>query len=278
MSSEHPILIFDVEATGRNKERDQIIELAMQFATNLKDGPQLEYALRLKPQVPIEPGATAVHGITMEQLEGCGSFADHADEITEDFSAAEVIIGYNVDFDIAMLTAEFERISKPPPDFTSKIILDPYRLWQRQEPRGLQQAHQRFAGGAFEGAHGALADVGATWRVLAGMLKAFGLEDKGSRELALFCNPDRANWVGNSGHIVWKDGTAVLTFGKNNGRKVIDVVTGDPGYVKWMCADGRKGMFPRHVVKLCKQALEMRGKPAEFQAWLVETYGAPPPA
>ena len=58
----------------------------------------------------------------------------------------------------------------------SKRVIDPYRLWQKMEPRGLLHAHRRFAGGGFDGAHRAGSDVAATAAVLAGMIAAFGLE------------------------------------------------------------------------------------------------------
>jgi uncharacterized protein (DUF3820 family) len=96
---------------------------------------------------------------------------------------------------------------------------------------------------------------------------------KAPRDLAIFCEPDRASWIGNSNHIQWRDGHAVLTFGKHSGKRLIEI---DPSYVKWMSADGRAGSFPRHVVRLCKQALELGKRPDEFYAWVAQTFGAPP--
>ena len=87
--------------------------------------------------------------------------------------SAEVIVGYNLSFDIDMLQAEYARIGKPLLDFsTARRSSIAFRLWQQCEPRSLQHAHQRFVGDEFAAAHTASADVAATGRVLAGMLRA----------------------------------------------------------------------------------------------------------
>ncbi len=83
------------------------------------------------------------------------------------FTRAHVLIGYNVGFDLDMLQAEFQRAGLDLLDVSSKLVIDPYWLWRKMEPRGLQQAHQRFVGAAFEGAHRAQADAQRTRRRLA---------------------------------------------------------------------------------------------------------------
>ncbi len=274
--SDTPILIFDVETTGRDKDRDQIIELAVQYARTLEEGPTLQHVWRFKPSIPITIEAQQIHGISMEDLADEPSFADCADDIKADFEAVEVLIGYNLDFDKAMLNAEYARLKKDPPDLDSKLVIDPYRLWRRMESRGLQAAHQRFVGGPFEGAHSALADVGATFRVLSGMLKTFQLEGATPHDLALACDPDRHYWVGYSQHILWREGEAIFSFGKYNGRQVFDSKISD--YLRWVC--GRD--FPAHVKQICRTAAEYiapgsgKGK-GDFYAWLIETFNCPPP-
>ena len=161
------IVIFDVETTGIDPARDQVIELCVQFGL---EGEARTW--RIKPSVPISPGAQAVHGIAMADLADCPAFGDVATEIIEVFRTAEVLVGYNLAFDIDMLQAELVRIGRPMLDLTDKKIVDPFRLWQQCEPRSLQHAHLRFVGNEFEAAHSATADVAATGRVLQGMLRA----------------------------------------------------------------------------------------------------------
>src|SRR5215207_3055129 len=99
------VLVSDVETTGTDRRRDQVIELCVQDGL---DGAASSRIWRFKPSVPINPGAQAVHGISMEDLAGCPSFGACAEEIVEVFTAAEVVIGYNLAFDIDMLQSEYE--------------------------------------------------------------------------------------------------------------------------------------------------------------------------
>ena len=173
----HPgarIVIFDCETTGTDRQTDQVIELCVQ--RGLSDGAPSQ-TWRIKPTAPIHPGALAVHGITAADLADCPSFAEIADEIAAVFAEIDVIVGYNIAFDIDMLQAEYSRLNRTWLDFQGKLIVDAFRLWQHCEPRSLQHAHQRFVGDEFAAAHSARADVAATGRVLAGMIKHFGLDE-----------------------------------------------------------------------------------------------------
>jgi DNA polymerase-3 subunit epsilon len=183
------VIIFDCETTGTDRVHDQIIELCIQRGLT-DDVPAADRRTwRIKPAVAIHPGAQAVHGIKEEDLADCPAFADVADEIAEAFATADVVVGYNIVFDIEMLQAEYARMGRPPLDFTSKKIIDAFRLWQQCEPRSLQHAHQRFVGNAFEAAHTASADVAATGRVLVGMLRTFALDGQDWDEIATKAAP-----------------------------------------------------------------------------------------
>ena len=183
------VIIFDCETTGTDRTSDQIIELCIQRGLT-DDCPTTERRTwRIKPDAPIHPGAHAVHGIKAEDLADCPSFAAVADEIAAAFAIADVVVGYNVAFDIDMLQAEYARIGRAAPDFSSKKIVDAFRLWQQFEPRSLQHAHQRFVGNAFEAAHTASADVAATGRVLVGMLRTFALDAEDWEQIATKAQP-----------------------------------------------------------------------------------------
>lgn len=270
------IVVFDSETTGTDRTRDQVIELCVQYGIE-DSAPSRVW--RIKPSVPIHPGAQAVHGISMDQLEGCPSFADVADEIAAVFAEAEIVVGYNLTFDIDMIQAEYVRIGRPMLDFASKKIIDAFRLWQQFEPRSLQHAHQRFVGKEFEAAHTASADVAATGRVLAGMLRHFKLEGDGPcidwDQVATKADPlsaQRASWVGPSRHLRWDNEVIVLGFGKHAGAAVHELAAGpDRSFLRWVVDKD----FPIHVTEVCKAALELPGE--QFLAWARERYGQPAP-
>ena len=67
----------------------------------------------MHPERDIDPGATAVHGITLEELENEPKFADIAEEFLAYVAGAELII-HNAPFDVGFLNAELARIKKAP--------------------------------------------------------------------------------------------------------------------------------------------------------------------
>jgi DNA polymerase III subunit epsilon len=263
------IIIFDCETTGIDFTRDQVIELCVQHGL---DDRATSRTWRMKPNVAIHPAAQAVHGITMEDLAECPPFAAFADEIAEVFRTADVIVGYNLSFDVDMIQAEYGRIGRPPLDLSNKKIVDAFRLWQQCEPRSLQHAHRRFVGDEFASAHSASADVAATGRVLVGMLQHFKLADQDWGQIAHVCDPGRASWVGPSRHLRWENEVIVLGFGKHMGAPVHELAAGpDRSFLRWVIEKD----FPPHVTEICKVALERSGD--ELIAWVRERYGQPAP-
>ena len=258
-AADQRILVFDCETTGIDFSKDQVIELCVQHG--LHDGAPSR-TWRIKPTVPIAPAAQAVHGITMDMLADCPGFDAYADEIADVFAVAEVIVGYNLSFDIDMLQAEYARLQRPALALHGKTIVDAFRLWQQCEPRSLQHAHRRFVGDEFAAAHSASADVAATARVLSGMLQHFELEDRDWSQIASVCDPGRATWVGPSRHLRWDGELIVLGFGKHMGIGLAELAAGpDRGFLRWVIDRD----FPSHVIEICRAALEMPAH--ELHAW-----------
>lgn len=262
------IIVFDVETTGTDKRHDQVIELCVQLGLS-RGAPTRVW--RIRPDVPISPGAQAVHGISMEDLEDCPKFADVADEICDVIAQAEVLVGYNLAFDIDMIQAELARIGAPPVNLSEKKIVDAFRLWQQCEPRSLQDAHKRFVGAEFACAHSAAADVSATGRVLLAMVEAFGLEGKAWTDIAKVCEPERRTWIGPTRHIRrGEDGLPILGFGRHAGTPLLALAQGESkGYLRWII--GRD--FPPHVRDICQKIFELPAP--EFLSWLDATYSPP---
>lgn len=267
--SDSHIVVFDTETTGlKPVDQHRIIELTCQ--QGLQDGDPIR-TWRIKPGVPISPGAQAVHGISAEDLADCPSFADIADEVWEWLEPATILVGYNVGFDISFLESEFERAGRRVDLASGRTIVDPFKLWQAMEPRSLIAAHGRFAGdaGNFDRPHSAEEDVRATARVLNGMVKAFELENESWSAVAQKCFPP--HWIGPSRHIQWNGSVAIIGFGKHEGEPVFDLAKRNPGYISWM----RDGDFPRHVRSVAHGALTTENEDA-FHARLREFY--PPPS
>jgi DNA polymerase-3 subunit epsilon len=102
----------------------------------------------------------------------------------------------------------------------------------------------------YEGAHGAIADINATAEVLLAQLERFSLQDKAWTDL----DPDRAKWVGPSGHLVWRDSGKdgiVVTFGKYKGKDIAEM---DDWYTNMITEKD----FPTHVQDVCRQLKVIR--------------------
>ena len=259
------IIVLDVETTGTERATDQIIELCLRFGL----GPEADSRTwRIRPEVPIHPEAAGAHGITMEALASCPLFPVVVSEFLPLITAADVIVGYNVSFDLDMIQAELARAEIPPISFDGKQIVDVLRLWHHVEPRTLGAAHAKFCGEALVDAHQAAADVAATARVLSSMLEAFGLVDKAWSEIATISAPfaKRAAWLGPSPHVQWDEsGAVVFGFGKYKGQQVGHA---DGGFLRWVLGKD----FPPHVKKICRVAHERRHK---FAEWIATYYPRP---
>lgn len=256
------LIIFDVETTGTSTT-DQIIELGLKAGLS---GPS--HVWRIKPNIPIGKKAQEIHGISMEDLAESPSFRElWTTEIGEYFAGADVFGGYNVKFDIEMIQAELKRSGLPEIDLSNKIVVDAMKIWRQCEPRTLVDAHKRFAGYEFEGAHSAKDDVDATARVFEGMLEQFNLIEKTWSEIEILCDPDKKKWVGPSNHFQWSDDGEFIfiSFGKH---KDMNVCTAPLSYFNWV----RGQDFPKHVREIAYARCSM-GEP-QFYEWVEGKFGA----
>ncbi len=256
-------LFLDVETTGTQRDKDQVVQLAMILE---KGEGRLSYKWLMKPTIEISPGALAVHKITAAMLENEKPFSHFAEFIYQQVLAADVIVGYNVDFDIAIVAAELKRCGLADP-FVGKTKIDPYKLWLARRPRKLEDAYREFVGSEMTDQHDALSDVTATEAVLYEMIREFGLEDLSTDELCDACFPDMKHWCGPSEHFVWEPWGLSFGFGKSNGRPLLGYH--DIRYMNWMLG----GTFPQHVKDIVSARLHWKGDRDGFHAAMEEVYG-----
>lgn len=259
------IVVLDVETTGKEVTRDQVVEVSLLLG--LGDDAECR-GWRIKPSVAIHPEAQKVHGISAADLEGCPAFGYVAPELVALVGAADVIVGYNVAFDLDVIQAELERAGFGRLDLSTKQVVDVLRLWHHVEPRTLIAAHEKFVGAPLENAHAASVDVAATGRVLTAMLDRFGLAGRGWPELAAIANPfaGRLNWIGPTNHLQWDGQHAVFGFGKHKG---VRVVLAGGSFLQWVLGKD----FPPHVQEVCREAF--RRQPDDLDAWIAERYPRP---
>ncbi len=106
------VVVFDVEATGIDTTRDEIIQIAgVRLAA---DGSIKEQFMRyIRPERPVGT-SVRVHGLTDDFLRENG---EPAAEVLRDFAAfaaGSVIVGHNVTYDLHILASHLARLELPP--------------------------------------------------------------------------------------------------------------------------------------------------------------------
>lgn len=244
LTLKRPLLFFDIEATGLDTSRDRIVELS--YIKVNPDGSEEAKTLRFNPTIPISAEATAVNGITNEDVAHCPTFADKAAELAQTFSGCD-IAGYNSNhFDVPMLVEEFIRTGVDF-DATSCNLVDVQGIYHKMEKRTLAAAYRFYCHKDLENAHTAMADTRATLEVLRAQLEHYGDQIPHTVEgLAEFSRFNKN--IDLAGRIILDDkDIPVFNFGKHRGRSVEWVVKNEPGFISWML----QADFPQNT----KQAL-----------------------
>ncbi len=245
---ERPLVVFDIESTGIVPTRDRIVELAVQKI--YPDGQMQNTVLRLNPEMPVPPGATAIHGITDADVADCPTFGIIAEKLFRYLEDCD-LAGYNITgFDIPMLESEFRRAG-----FEFKVenrkVVDAYHIFCKLYPRTLTAAYKFFCGKELEGAHGAAADTAATLEVLLGQLERHPELPREIGALAAFADLTGPDTVDRTRRFKWSDNEVVVNFGKNAGRTLRELAANDPGFLRWIT----RSDFTDEVKEIANNAL-----------------------
>ena len=122
--SDTAAVYFDLETTGLDTRRDEIVEI---FCVRIEGKLISTAKWRIKPKMAIPTQVIKIHGITDRHVKDCPSFEIVADEIGR-FMRGSVLIGYNIErFDLPMLINHFKRAQIMFPECIPGFI-DTYQL------------------------------------------------------------------------------------------------------------------------------------------------------
>jgi DNA polymerase III subunit epsilon len=165
--------VFDVESTGLDPEVDRIVQIAVVQV----DGGEMRnrWSALVDPTCPIPARASAIHGITDDQIRGAPPFCAIAREIAV-LCADRILLGYNaVAFDAALVRAEMRRCAYP---VSRRVPIDPL-IWVReidrwQSGRGRHRLETTCArwGVPIARAHDAESDACAAWSLFRKLVEA----------------------------------------------------------------------------------------------------------
>jgi len=256
---ERPVVFFDTETTGINPRMDRILEIACVKVH--PDGARDRWVRRLDPEVPIPAAATAIHGISEDDVRGLPTFREIAQELAE-FLAGCDLAGYNISgFDLPALRVEFLRAGVPF-DVAGRRLVDAQRIFFVREPRHLAAAARYYCGADHQGAHGALADAEMTLRVLEGQLVRYDDIPRSVEALhELFCSGLDQD-LDPEGRFRLVGGEPTVNFGRNRGRSLKDIGREDPGFLRWILKED----FSEPVKEIARKYLPAEGPAPVFAA------------
>lgn len=119
------ILIFDTETTGLIDS--ELIELSSLYIHS--DGTKDHKTFRMKPESPVLPSSTIVHGITQDEANTYESSEIVVPKIYDYFKTLTsplAFVGHNVLFDISVVNDSFSKYVNSP--FQPKIFIDTLKL------------------------------------------------------------------------------------------------------------------------------------------------------
>lgn len=246
----NPLIFLDLETTGLNISSDRIIELS--YLKVFPDGKEECKTVRINPEMPIDPKAMAVHGISNEDLKDSPTFKSIAQTLANTFEGSD-FAGYNSNkFDLPLLAEEFLRCEV---DFDMKRrkFIDVQIIFHKMEQRTLGAAYKFYCQKDLENAHSAEADTRATYEVLMSQLDKYtDLENDVDKLSDFSTHTKNVDFVGRI--VLNEKNVEVFNFGKYKGVPVEEVFEKDPAYYSWMINND----FPLYTKKVLT-AIKLRG-------------------
>lgn len=235
------IVVFDLETTGVNPWQDRIVSLYAESATSA-------LKMRFNPGIPIPPEASAVHGITDDDVKDFPTFAQ---TFSEDWQRRifhdAILCGFNSRrFDTIMLHEEFKRAGiEPPYSLETVQEIDVLAVWRSVETHNLSSAVRRWLDREHDSAHDAKEDAVAAWEVLKAIRERYKLseEDCISRSMSVI----RTSCFQQN-----KDGEWVFAFGMYRGKLAKE----QPTYLQWMLS----GSFDDEAKRIVRSILASLGQ------------------
>lgn len=243
LNLKNPLVFFDLETTGINIVKDRIVEIALLKV--YPDGKEEVKSRRINPEMPIPAQATAIHGITDDDVKDCPTFKQIAKSLAEMMEGCD-IAGFNSSrFDVPLLAEEFLRAGVDF-DMSKRKFVDVQIIFHKKEQRTLEAAYKFYCDKTLDNAHSAEADTVATYEVLKSQLDRYpdltnDIETL-SKEYSSFNNN-----VDFDGRMVFDEkGVEVFNFGKHKGKAVTEVFRNEPSYYSWMM----EGDFPLNTKQI----------------------------
>lgn len=251
--TDKPIVVFDLETTGVDTEVDRIIQFAaVKLDTDFVVAGR--FFRTIDPEIPIDAGATAVHGISNDDINGAPKFAEVACDINMFMHDCDLAGHNGISFDIPLLINEFDRVGI---EFKldGRRLIDTLELDRHYRPHTLEGALRHYCDEELTGAHDALCDTEATAKVLKAQLAAHSINVDAAAQLSW------GRRVTLDGKLARdKEGNIIINFGKHKGKRLDFFANHDIGFLNWIL----KKDFSEELKSIVRKAIrgELDGEAA----------------
>ena len=200
LNLKRPIVFFDLETTGVDTAKDRIVEISM--VKVMPNGDEIVRTRLINPQMHIPEDATAIHGITDDDVKDEPTFSQIAKSLAQFIEGCD-FGGFNSNrFDLPMLVEEFLRAGVDV-DFKNRKFVDVQNIFHKMEQRTLVAAYKFYCDKDLTDAHSAEADTRATYEVLKAQLDRYPELDNDVTALAEFST--RGETADYAGRIVFNE-------------------------------------------------------------------------
>lgn len=184
------IVVFDVESTGTDTTRDEIIQIAA-IRINAK-GEEVERFMKfLKPNKPVG-SSEKVHGFSDEYLNKYGRNKKNTIKSFLKFIKGRTLVGHNVQYDINILKSEIERNDLPNAEYKGFYdTLDIYRRFYPSIENHKLCTLSTIVNTKHKPNHNALYDILATGEILVYAVDNFIKPTKKKRTNIMKSNADK---------------------------------------------------------------------------------------
>jgi DNA polymerase-3 subunit epsilon len=274
---ENPLVIYDLETTGLDKQTARIIQICalkiwpgeninilLENLNAYKDKQSLLHDrlinVYVNPGMQVDAEVLTLTGITQAQLDGANPLEAVVEQILHIFNnkthkngkeySQVDIAGFNSNkFDRYILENNLKRLGKTI-DLDNRNLIDAFQIFIRNHPRTLAAAVKTYCGEEIEDAHNALGDVISTLKVVDAQRKLYAADEESNKILAdLSKDP---NWHDSQGIFkVTSANRIVICIGKHSGMSLNDLAKQQPGFLNWLI----KNDFPEDTKDIARKAL-----------------------
>ena len=159
------VVVFDVESTGLDPTRDEIIQIAgIRLAPDGRVAE--EFKRNIRPTCSVG-GSVRVHGLTDAWLAEHGEDAEMALAEFAEFARGAVLVGHNVTYDLGITSSCLARLGLPQLDYPCYYdTLDIFCRFYPNLPDHKLESLYKFCGAAHASSHDAMDDILATADIL----------------------------------------------------------------------------------------------------------------